>query len=104
VVAGDELIAVSRRAVLVSETGLPNRFYLPADDVRTDLLEPSGTQTVCPYKGTAFYRSLHIPPARIADAAWHYPEPLEGVGAIRGYLCFAAEGIDTWVDGVGLPR
>ena len=41
---------------------------------------------------------------RIADAAWCYPEPLEGVGAIRGHLCFAAEGIDIWVDGVPLAH
>ncbi|MBV8994672.1 MAG: DUF427 domain-containing protein [Pseudonocardiales bacterium] len=100
VLAGDELIAVSRRAVLLSETGLPNRFYLPADDVRTDLLEPSDTQTVCPYKGTAFYRSLRIPSGLIVNATWCYPEPLEGVGAIRDHLCFAADKIETWVDGV----
>jgi uncharacterized protein (DUF427 family) len=100
VVAGDEVVAESRRAVLLSETGLPNRFYLPAEDVRTDLLELSGTHTVCPYKGTASYRSLRTPAGLIADAAWCYPEPLEGTGAIRGYLCFAAEGITTWVDGV----
>lgn len=97
--AGDELIAVSRRAMLLSETGLPNRFYLPADDVRTDLLEPSGTQTVCPYKGIASYSSLRTPSGLITDAAWTYPKPLEGVGPIRDHLCFAADGIDTWVDG-----
>ncbi|MGH8966593.1 MAG: DUF427 domain-containing protein, partial [Actinomycetes bacterium] len=34
VTAGGEVVAESRRAVLLSETGLPNRFYLPADDVR----------------------------------------------------------------------
>lgn len=104
VTAGDEVIAESRRAVLLGETGLPNRFYLPPDDVRTDLLEPSGTRTICPYKGTATYRSLRTPSGLIADAAWSYPDPLEGVGAIRGYLCFAADGIDAWVDGVQLPR
>lgn len=36
------------------------------------------------------------------DAAWRYPEPPDGVRAIRGYLCFAAEGAETWVDGVRL--
>ncbi|MDQ4011671.1 MAG: DUF427 domain-containing protein [Actinomycetota bacterium] len=100
VVAGGEVVAESRRAVLLSETGLPNRFYLPADDVRSDLLELSGTHTVCPYKGTASYRSVRTSSGIIADAAWCYPEPLEGVRAIRGYLCFAAEGVQTWVDGV----
>jgi uncharacterized protein (DUF427 family) len=100
VVAGGEVIAESRRAVLLSETGLPNRFYLPADDVRSELLELSGTHTVCPYKGTASYRSVRSPSGIIADAAWCYPEPLEGARAIRGHLCFAAAGIETWVNGV----
>jgi uncharacterized protein (DUF427 family) len=102
VVAGDEVVAQSRRAVLLSETGLPNRFYLPADDVRTDLLELSGTHTVCPYKGTASYRSVRTSSGSITDAAWCYPEPLDGVQAIRGYLCFVAEGIETWADDVHL--
>jgi uncharacterized protein (DUF427 family) len=100
VVAGDEVIAESRRTVLLSETGLPNRFYLPADEVRSELLELSGTHTVCPYKGRASYCSLRTPSGIITDAAWCYPEPLDGVRAIRGHLCFAAEGIQTWVDGV----
>jgi uncharacterized protein (DUF427 family) len=103
VMAGDEVIAESRRAVLLSETGLPNRFYLPIDDVRSEALELSGTHTVCPYKGTASYRSLRTASGLIIDAAWYYPEPLDGVQAIRGYLCFAADGIETWVDGVALP-
>jgi len=98
VLAGDELIAESRRAVVLSETGLPNRFYLPIDDVRSEALELSGTHTVCPYKGTASYRSLRTASGFIVDAAWYYPEPLDGVQAIRGYLCFAADGIETVVD------
>jgi uncharacterized protein (DUF427 family) len=104
VTAGDEVVAESRRAVVLSETGLPNRFYLPVDDVSSDLLELSGTHTVCPYKGTASYRSLRTPSGIILDAAWYYPEPLDGVRAIRGYLCFAADGVETWVNGVLLPR
>lgn len=100
VLAGDDLIAESRRAVVLSETGLPNRFYLPTDDVRSEALEFSGTHTVCPYKGTASYRSLRTPSGLIADVAWYYPEPLDGVRAIRGHLCFVAEGVQTWVDGV----
>ena len=95
VVAGDEVVAESRRAVVLSETGLPNRFYLPVDDVHRDLLELSGTHTVCPYKGTASYRSLRTPSGLILDAAWYYPEPIDGVRAIQDYLCFAADGVKT---------
>jgi uncharacterized protein (DUF427 family) len=103
VMAGDEVIAESRRAVVLSETGLPNRYYLPVDDVRSEALELSATHTVCPYKGIASYRSLRTASGLIVDVAWYYPEPLDGVQAIRGYLCFAADGIETWVDGVALP-
>jgi uncharacterized protein (DUF427 family) len=99
VLAGEEVVAESGRAVVLSETGLPNRYYLPANDVRGELLD-SSTHTVCPYKGTASYRSLSAPSGLITDAAWYYPEPMDGVRAIRGYLCFGTEGIETRVDGV----
>jgi uncharacterized protein (DUF427 family) len=99
VLAGDAVLADSTRALVLSETGLPNRYYLPADDVRGELFD-SSTHTVCPYKGTASYRSLSAPSGLITDAAWYYPEPMDGVRAIRGYLCFGTEGIETRVDGV----
>ncbi len=51
VVADGEVIAESTRAKVLSETGLPNRYYLPRKDVRVGLL-PSETSMVCPYKGT----------------------------------------------------
>ena len=58
VLLGEEVLADTTRPLLLSETGLPNRFYLPAGDVRQDLLEPSDTHTVCAYKGTASYWSV----------------------------------------------
>ena len=98
VVAGDVVVAESRRAKLLSETGLPNRYYLPQADVRTDLIEPSATHTVCPYKGQASYRALRLGDVVIADAAWLYPEPLDGARPIADHLCFVAEGLQTWAD------
>lgn len=106
VVAGDTIVAESRRAKVLSETGLPNRYYVPADEVRPDLLVPSATHTVCPYKGTASYRSLHRSPGGedgvITDAAWSYPEPFDGARAIAGHLCFVADGVETMVDGTAV--
>ncbi|MGH3903046.1 MAG: DUF427 domain-containing protein [Pseudonocardiaceae bacterium] len=103
VLAGDEVIAQTRRSVVLSETGLPNRFYVPSQDVRADVLELSATHTVCPYKGTASYRSLRTPRGLITDAAFCYPEPLDGVRPVAGLLCFLAEGIETRVDGRQVP-
>ncbi|MGH3314226.1 MAG: DUF427 domain-containing protein [Streptomyces sp.] len=99
IMAAGHDIAESRRALLLSETGLPNRFYLPMSDVPAELLLPSATHTICPYKGHASYRTLHIGDTVIEDAAWCYPEPLDGVRRIAGHLCFLADGIQTLVDG-----
>src|SRR3954467_10213292 len=50
-----EVLADSRRARGVCEGALPPPRDLPADDVRTDLLVPSGHLTRCAYKGVASY-------------------------------------------------
>jgi uncharacterized protein (DUF427 family) len=99
VLAGLEIVAETKRAKVLSETGLPNRFYLPPQDVRHELLEPSGTHTICPYKGTASYRTIRIGDRRIEDAAWFYPEPLAEASRVRDHLCFLREGIAIEVDG-----
>ena len=71
-----------------SETGLPNRFYLPAADVRQDLLEESDTHTVCPYKGTASYWTVSAGDRKLADAVWSYPQAEGDSAAVSGYLSF----------------
>ena len=50
-------VADSTRSVMLFETFLPTRYYLPREDVRMDLLEPTDTQTACAYKGFASYWS-----------------------------------------------
>ncbi|MEU0739374.1 DUF427 domain-containing protein [Streptomyces sp. NPDC006134] len=84
VVHGEEVPAESGRPLLLRETGCPDRYYIPAEDVRMDLLTPSGTHTRCPYKGTASYWSLPGAP----DAVWAYPDPKPEVAQIKGHLCF----------------
>ncbi|MFH8338239.1 DUF427 domain-containing protein [Streptomyces sp. AM6-12] len=84
VVHGDQVLAQTDRPLLLRETGCPDRYYIPAGDVRLDLLTRSGTHTVCPFKGTASYWSLPDAP----DLAWAYPEPKPDVAAIKDHLCF----------------
>src|SRR5689334_12279214 len=50
---GDQVLADSVRPVLLFETGLPTRFYLPREDVRLDALTPGASESHCPYKGFA---------------------------------------------------
>lgn len=84
VVHGGQVLAESERALVLRETGCPPRYYLPAEDVRLDLLTPSDTHSYCPFKGTASYWSL--PDA--ADLVWAYPEPKPEVAQIKDHLCF----------------
>ncbi|MCX4819539.1 DUF427 domain-containing protein [Streptomyces sp. NBC_01142] len=84
VVRDGQLLAESRRPLLLHESGLPVRYYLPPDDVRIELLKPSDTHTHCPFKGDADYWSV----AGAPDLVWSYPEPKDQVARIKGYFCF----------------
>lgn len=99
VLAGDLVIAQSERAHVLCETGLPNRYYLPRDAVRADLLVPSDTATMCPYKGAASYWSVRAGDEVLADAAWCYAKPCDEALRIRDQLCLAHPGITVEVDG-----
>lgn len=95
VTLGDQVLAETTRPRLLSETTLPNRFYIPREDVREDLLEPSETHTVCPYKGTASYWSVRAGGRTLTDAVWSYPEAQGDAANISGYLCFLHDEITT---------
>lgn len=96
---GGQVLAQSSRPRLLFETGLPTRYYLPQEDVRMDLLEPTDTSSVCPYKGTASYWRLKGD-ASGRDVAWSYLEPIPECPKIRGLIAFFNERVDgLYVDG-----
>lgn len=83
------LVAESVRPLLVHETGLPVRYYLPAEDVDLTLFEPTPTRTFCPYKGTASYWSYTGGPGEARpDVVWSYRDPIPAVAAIKDHLSF----------------
>jgi uncharacterized protein (DUF427 family) len=94
-----ETLAESREPRALFETGLPTRWYVPADDVRLDLLEPSDLRTRCPYKGLA--RFLRHGDTEIA---WVYDEPIPECPKIAGLVCFFNEHVDLTIGGQALPR
>jgi uncharacterized protein (DUF427 family) len=98
------VVASSERAVVLEETGLPARYYLPPEDVRVELLEATPTETVCPFKGQASYWSVRTPTGEHRDIAWSYATPLESVAGIAGLICFYAERTDHAIDGVAQER
>lgn len=97
-------VADSVRPRLLFETGLPVRYYLPKLDMRVDLLRPSDTTSVCPYKGTAHYWSVQLPDRLVEDIVWCYPAPIPEIPKIEAHLCFFNEKVDIVVDGVRQER
>ena len=104
VVIDGETVAESHRPRLLFETGLVTRYYLPKMDVRMDLLEPTPTQTQCPYKGNASYWSAKIGGAVHQDIVWSYPFPTPESAKIKNLLSFYNEKVDLYVDGELQPK
>ncbi len=94
-----EVVAETARPKILFETGLPPRYYIPQEDVRTELLTPSDTKTQCPYKGEASYWSVRAGDELYEDLVWSYPQTLPDAEGVAGYLYFFNEHVDLEIDG-----
>ena len=65
-----------------------NNKYFPASSVSSDMLRPSETHTVCPWKGTASYYDVVVNGEVNRDAAWYYPQPKDAAKEIAGRIAF----------------
>jgi uncharacterized protein (DUF427 family) len=104
VAVGGVVLAESTSPVLLFETHLPTRYYLPPEDVNFDALSPSTNRSVCPYKGAAdqYWNVVGQPDAR--NVAWSYAAPFPAVGKIAGRIAFYNELVDITVDRVVMDR
>ena len=93
-------LAESRRAIRVLETSHAPVYYLPPEDVRTDLLVQTERRTGCEFKGVAAYADAVVGDRRSAAACWWYPEPTPAFVAIGGWIAFYPSRVDhITVDG-----
>jgi uncharacterized protein (DUF427 family) len=97
------VLADTHRPHFLYETSLPQRTYIPREDVSWDLLTPTDTSTVCPYKGQARYWSAETKDGP-KDVAWSYEDILPDSPHIKNLVCFYDERVDVAVDGVERPR
>jgi uncharacterized protein (DUF427 family) len=94
-----QTVAESRNPRLLFETGHPTRYYLPREDVRMDLLTPTATESVCPYKGQASYWTAKIGDIELKDIVWSYENPIAECPKVKGLMSFFNEKVDVFVDG-----
>src|ERR671920_1400527 len=83
VMVNGEVVAETDRPRILFETGLPPRYYIPAEDVRKEALLPSDKETRCPYKGVASYYSVEAGGEGGEELGWYYPDPIPGAAKIE---------------------
>lgn len=98
------VLADSRRPVLLFETGLPIRYYLPRDDVNFGPLTATTNRSHCPYKGIADQYWDVMGEHAVPNGAWSYSDPFPAVGRISGLVAFYNEFVDISVDGATQER
>ena len=97
-------VAETLRPTLLFETHLPTRYYLPLEDVRSELLVVGDASSSCPYKGGARYWSAKVGERLVENVAWSYSEPIPECPNVAGLICFFNERVDLIVDGERLER
>ncbi len=91
-------VAESSRPTMLVETSLPVRWYLPRDDVRTDLLRATNFTTECPFKGHASYWTLELGDQVHDGIVWSYETPIPAAEGVTGLMCFYNDRVDLTVD------
>ncbi len=95
---GGEVIADSRRALLLRQYGGPDRlptYYFPQDDVRMEALMPSAAGRG---QGELAYWTVRVGDRVAENAAWTYMAPPPELAALQGYISFAWSAMDGWYE------
>ncbi|MBA3746449.1 MAG: DUF427 domain-containing protein [Solirubrobacterales bacterium] len=92
---GADVIADTARPVLVFETSMPVRAYIPRGDLVGGHLAQSPKRTTSPYMGDAAYWHVNAGGQEFPDAAHSYELPIAEAMKVAGYVCFEAEGISV---------
>lgn len=88
VAIGDVVLVDAPASIVLYETALEPKLYVDKALVRTDLLVPSATTSLCPSKGTATWWSAVVDGATHPDVAWSYEDPLPESILVGGMLSF----------------
>lgn len=97
--AGGLVVADTIRALRLLETASPPTFYLPADDVLTELLQPAGAGSRCEWKGEARYFDVVTTDGRWSRVAWSYPSPFAPYEDMVDAVSFYPGELECTVDG-----
>jgi uncharacterized protein (DUF427 family) len=83
-----ELIVDSSNTHRVLETSHPPVYYIPLQDIKAGILQPTRHRTFCEYKGAAHYYTLTVGEKSLPNGAWYYPDPTAGYESIANHVAF----------------
>jgi uncharacterized protein (DUF427 family) len=90
-------VADSRRMMLLWEPKRLPVYCFPRDDVRMDLLRPTGEQNDA-QRGPTTLWTVRAGDRAAADAAWTVDRPAEGVPDLSGYVVLSWRDMDAWYE------
>jgi uncharacterized protein (DUF427 family) len=65
-----------------------NNHYFPADSINAEYFTDSDTSSICPWKGTASYKTVVVDGQKNPDAAWFYQTPKDAAAEIKDRFAF----------------
>jgi uncharacterized protein (DUF427 family) len=95
VVFGGTVVADSTDSLRCEETGHGAVHYIPAKDMRLDLMKKTDHTSYCPFKGTASYWSLEAGGKSSANAVWGYETPYDETARLAGHFAFYGNRVDS---------
>ncbi len=90
-----EVIAETRRSLIMQESSYPPVYYIPREDAAMNKFARTDHLTFCPYKGDAGYFSIAANGTTAENAVWTYEAPFPAVAEIKGYLAFYPSKVDA---------
>ena len=106
VFVGDAVIADSRGAFLLHESGNQPVYYFPPSDVAMEFLTPTDHRTDASTKGEASYYTITAGSTVVENGAWTYPSAL--LSGLAGLVAFYFNKMGRWMEEdeeiVGHPR
>jgi uncharacterized protein (DUF427 family) len=97
-VLGGETVIDTVRGKLLWESSIAPVLYVPIDDVRADLIEPTSHSTHCPFKGDASYWTVRAGDRVAENALWTYREPIDSAPWLLGYVAAYWDKMDAWYE------
>jgi uncharacterized protein (DUF427 family) len=89
------VIADSTSSLRCEETGHGPVHYIPAKDMRLDLLKKTEHTSYCPFKGTASYWTIDAGGKSAENAIWGYENPYDETARLAGHYAFYGNRIDS---------